>query len=38
MMNKPFLIDALGWGFILWLIGYVLGIELPLKFSLPQVM
>lgn len=24
-MNKQFLKDALGWGFALWLIGYVLG-------------
>lgn len=24
-MNKQFLKDALGWGFILWLIGYALG-------------
>lgn len=27
-MNKKFLKDAVGWGFILWLIGYVLGIIL----------
>lgn len=27
-MNKSFLKDALGWGFLLWLIGYVLGIVL----------
>jgi hypothetical protein len=27
-MNKQFLKDALGWGFVLWLIGYVLGILL----------
>ena len=27
-MNKQFLKDSLGWGFILWLIGYVLGIIL----------
>jgi len=25
-MNKQFLKDALGWGFILWLIGYALGM------------
>jgi len=25
-MNKQFLKDGLGWGFILWLIGWVLGI------------
>lgn len=25
-MNKQFLKDSLGWGFILWLIGYVLGM------------
>lgn len=25
-MNKQFLKDAFGWGFILWLIGYGLGI------------
>lgn len=25
-MNKQLLKDALGWGFVLWLIGYVLGI------------
>jgi membrane protein DedA with SNARE-associated domain len=25
-MNKQLLKDALGWGFILWLIGYALGI------------
>ncbi len=28
MMSKQFLKDSLGWGFILWLIGYVLGIIL----------
>jgi len=27
-MNKQLLIDTLGWGFALWLIGYVLGIIL----------
>lgn len=27
-MNKQFIKDAFGWGFILWLIGYVLGIIL----------
>lgn len=27
-MNKQFLKDALGWGFVLWLIGYALGISL----------
>jgi uncharacterized membrane protein len=27
-MNKQFLKDALGWGFILWLIGYILGFIL----------
>ena len=27
-MNMRFLKDALGWGFVLWLIGYVLGIML----------
>jgi hypothetical protein len=27
-MNKQLLKDSLGWGFILWLIGYVLGIIL----------
>jgi hypothetical protein len=26
--NKQFYKDALGWGFILWLIGYALGILL----------
>lgn len=26
--NKQFLKDSFGWGFILWLIGYVLGIAL----------
>lgn len=25
-MNKQFLKDGLGWGFLLWLIGYILGI------------
>jgi hypothetical protein len=25
-MNKQFLKDSIGWGFLLWLIGYVLGI------------
>ncbi len=28
MVNKRFLFDSLGWGFILWLIGYILGIIL----------
>ena len=27
-MNKQFLKDTFGWGFILWLIGYILGIIL----------
>ncbi len=27
-MNKQLLKDALGWGFLLWLIGYILGIIL----------
>ncbi|MCE9643061.1 MAG: hypothetical protein K8Q97_01905 [Candidatus Andersenbacteria bacterium] len=27
-MNKQFLKDSLGWGFLLWLIGYVLGFLL----------
>lgn len=27
-MNKKTLIDTLGWGFLIWLIGYVLGIAL----------
>lgn len=27
-MNKQFLKDAVGWGFVLWLIGYMLGILL----------
>ncbi len=28
IMNKQFLKDSLGWGFILWLIGYILGFIL----------
>lgn len=28
MTNKQLVNDALGWGFILWLVGYVLGIVL----------
>lgn len=27
-MTKQFLKDGLGWGFLLWLIGYILGIVL----------
>lgn len=27
-MNKQFFKDSLGWGFLLWLFGYVLGIIL----------
>jgi hypothetical protein len=27
-MNKDFIKDALGWGFALWFIGYILGIVL----------
>ena len=27
-MNKQLLKDSLGWGFVLWLIGYILGIIL----------
>jgi hypothetical protein len=27
-MSKQFLKDALGWGFVLWLVGWVLGIVL----------
>jgi hypothetical protein len=33
MTNKQLLKDSLGWGFILWLIGYVLGIILFFVFS-----
>jgi len=25
-MNRQFLKNALGWGFLLWLVGYILGI------------
>lgn len=28
LMNKQLLKDALGWGFVLWLIGYALGMIL----------
>lgn len=28
MLNKKLLKDSLGWGFILWLIGYILGFAL----------
>lgn len=28
MLSKPFVKDAFGWGFVLWLVGYVLGIAL----------
>ena len=27
-MNKQFLKDAFGWGFVLWIIGYALGMML----------
>lgn len=27
-MNKQFVKDAFGWGFLLWLVGYALGILL----------
>ena len=27
-LNKQFLKDAVGWGFVLWLIGYALGVML----------
>jgi hypothetical protein len=27
-MNKSYIKDALGWGFLLWLVGYILGIVL----------
>ena len=27
-MNKQLLKDSLGWGFVLWIIGYVLGLVL----------
>ena len=27
-MNRQFLKDAVGWGFVLWLIGYALGVML----------
>lgn len=27
-MARPFVKDALGWGFLLWLFGYILGIVL----------
>ncbi len=32
-MNKQLAKDSLGWGFVLWLIGYILGIVL--FFALP---
>lgn len=32
-MTKQFLKDSLGWGFVLWLIGYILGFVLI--FALP---
>ena len=35
-MNKQLLKNSLGWGFILWLIGYILGIAL--FFVLPPSM
>jgi hypothetical protein len=33
MINKPLLKDSLGWGFALWLFGYVLGFILA--FTIP---
>ena len=33
MLNKQLVKDSLGWGFILWLIGYILGFVL--FFALP---
>lgn len=36
-MNRQFLKDAFGWGFILWLIGYVLGIILFLVAPIPLI-
>ena len=36
MVNKQFLKDSLGWGLVLWFIGYVLGIIL--FFVLPSSM
>jgi len=35
-MNKQLLKDALGWGFLLWLIGYILGFVL--YFVMPSQM
>jgi len=35
-MNKQLLRDALGWGFLLWLIGYAFGIIL--HFAVPSAL
>lgn len=36
-MNKQFLKDSLGWGFILWLVGYALGMVLFSFVPLPAI-
>lgn len=36
-MSRNFLKDALGWGFLLWLTGYVLGIILFMLVPPPMV-
>jgi hypothetical protein len=36
-MNKQFIKDAFGWGFILWLVGYGLGIILFMLVPLSMV-
>ena len=35
--NKQFYKDALGWGFVLWFIGYVLGIALFAVVPIPMI-
>ena len=37
MTSKRFLKDAVGWGFILWLIGYVLGLVLFFIVPIPLI-
>lgn len=36
-MNKQILMDTLGWGFLLWLMGYILGIIFFMIIPAPMV-
>jgi hypothetical protein len=37
MLNKQLIKDSLGWGFVLWLIGYILGFALFFAIPTPLI-